>query len=166
MCMAIASFGTEKYCHAWLRNTPCNNVVCLDLHSIGAEEDSFGKDEIAAVLTRNRVQEIVGAAQYLYKHSGSMLPSLVDDHSNSRNASLFEEPVLNSGLKDVAYAAVASIDHKDGIVKSSKHTTFVDIVGRSCNSGLGLDKDVDVNSVTEGKMLNLCSGMSSLCQYK
>ncbi|GKF06807.1 putative zinc finger, RING/FYVE/PHD-type containing protein, partial [Tanacetum coccineum] len=161
-----ASFGTAKYCHAWLKNTPCNNVACLYLHSIGAEEDSFGKDELAAVLTRKRVQEIVGAAQYLHKHSGSMLPSLVDDHLNSRSASLIEEPVLNSGLKDVAYAAVASVDHKDGIVKSSKHTNFVDIVGRSCNSGSRSDKDVDVNSVKEGKMLNLCSRMSSLCQYK
>ncbi|PWA39996.1 nucleotide-binding alpha-beta plait domain, Zinc finger, RING/FYVE/PHD-type [Artemisia annua] len=132
---------------------PCNNVACLYLHSIGAEEDSFGKDEIAAVHTRNRVQEIVAAAQYLHKRSGSMLPSPVDDHLNSRSASLFEEPVFSSGLKDVAYAAVASGDHKNGIVKSSKHTTFVDIVGRSCNSGSG--SGVDVNSVTEGQMLNL-----------
>ncbi|GKB41578.1 hypothetical protein Tco_0886520, partial [Tanacetum coccineum] len=77
-----------------------------------------------------------------------MLPSLVDDHLNSHSASSFEEPVLNSGLKDVAYAAIASVDHKDGIVKSSKHTTLLDIVGRSCNSGSGSDKDVDVNLVT------------------
>nr|GEW28422.1 hypothetical protein [Tanacetum cinerariifolium] len=68
--------------------------------SIGAEEDSFGKDEIAAVLTS----------------------------SGNYCVSSFEERALNSGLKDVAYAAVASVDHKDGIVKSSKHTTFVDIV--------------------------------------
>ncbi|GKD55627.1 hypothetical protein Tco_1289014 [Tanacetum coccineum] len=90
-----------------------------------------------------------------------MLPSLVDDHLNSRNVSSFEEPVFNSGLKDVAYAA--SVDHKDGIVNLSKHTTIVDIVGRSCNSGSGPDKDVDVNSVTEGQMLNLCSEMSYVC---
>lgn len=31
---------------------PCNNITCLYLHNIGAEEDSFGKDEIAAVHTR------------------------------------------------------------------------------------------------------------------
>ncbi|GJV78553.1 hypothetical protein Tco_1514423, partial [Tanacetum coccineum] len=83
------------------------------------------------------------------------------DHLNSRNVSSFEEPVFNSGLKDVAYAA--SVDHKDGIVNLSKHTTIVDIVGRSCNSGSGPDKDVDVNSVTEGQMLNLCSEMSYVC---
>ncbi|GJV08339.1 putative zinc finger, RING/FYVE/PHD-type containing protein, partial [Tanacetum coccineum] len=89
-----ASFGTEKYCHAWLRNTPCNNVVCLDLHSIGAEEDSFGKDEIAAVLTRNRVQEIIGAAQYLHKHSEVLYHSCRMITSIASMLLCFEEPVL------------------------------------------------------------------------
>ncbi|KAK9062998.1 hypothetical protein SSX86_016868 [Deinandra increscens subsp. villosa] len=161
-----ASFGTAKYCHTWLRNTPCNNVACLYLHSIGAEEDSFGKDEIAAVHTRNRVQEIVGATQYLHKRSGSMLPPPVDEHSNSHSASA-HETIFSSGLEDVAYAAVASADHMscskeiNGIVKPSKHrTSFVDIVGRSCNSG----SDKDISSESERQMLNnLCSDMSSVC---
>ena len=30
----------------------CNNPTCLYLHTMGAEEDSFGKDEVAAVHTR------------------------------------------------------------------------------------------------------------------
>lgn len=38
-------------------------------------------------------------------------------------------------------------------------TTFVDIVGRSCNSGS--DKDV-----IEGWMVNLCYEMSSICMNK
>ncbi|KAI3705169.1 hypothetical protein L1987_75402 [Smallanthus sonchifolius] len=160
-----ASFGTAKYCHAWLRNMPCNNVACLYLHSIGAEEDSFGKDETAAVHTRNRVQEIVGATQYLHNRSGSMLPPPVDEHSSSPSASA-QEPVFSSGLEDLAYAAVTSGDHlscskeKDGVIKSSKRmTSFVDIVGRSCSSG----SDKDISSVSEGQMLNLCSDMSSIC---
>ncbi|XP_076934322.1 uncharacterized protein LOC143600550 [Bidens hawaiensis] len=151
-----ASFGTAKYCHSWLRNTPCNNVACLYLHTIGAEEDSFGKDEIAAVHTRNRVQEIVGATQYLHKRSGSMLPPPVDEHSNSRSAS----------VQEVAHAAVASGDllscsnNKDEVVKSTKHmTSFVDIVARPCNSGA----DKDISLVSEEPMLNLCSDMSSVC---
>ncbi|KAL8193029.1 hypothetical protein R6Q57_027477 [Mikania cordata] len=162
-----ASFGTAKYCHAWLRNMPCNNVACLYLHSIGAEEDSFGKDEIAAVHTRNRVQEIVGATQYFHTRSGSMLPPPVDEHLNNHSASAQQqEPVFSSGLRDVAYAAVASGDYlpcsnnKDGVIKSSKHmTSFVDVVGRPCNSG----SDKDIGSVSEGQMLSLCSDMSSIC---
>lgn len=35
---------------------PCNNPACLYLHNVGAEEDSFGKDEIAAVHTRYKCQ--------------------------------------------------------------------------------------------------------------
>ena len=31
---------------------PCSNPTCLYLHTIGADEDSFGKDEVAAVHTR------------------------------------------------------------------------------------------------------------------
>ncbi|KAI3520059.1 hypothetical protein L1887_09280 [Cichorium endivia] len=141
-----ASFGTAKYCHAWLRTMPCNNPACLYLHSIGAEEDSFGKDEIAAVHTRNRVQEIVGAAQYLHKRSGSSLPSPVDQHLNNHNSSP-EEPAFSNC-------------QKVELPRSSKHmTTFVDIVGRPCNSG----SDKDVNSLTEGRMVNLCKDMSSVC---
>ncbi|XP_076900103.1 uncharacterized protein LOC143554134 [Bidens hawaiensis] len=160
-----ASFGTAKYCHAWLRNMPCNNVACLYLHNIGAEEDSLGKDETAAVHTRNRVQEIVGATQYLHNRLGSMLPPPVDEHLHNRSAPA-QEPVFSSTLRDVAYAAVASGDDlhcskdKDGVIKSSKHmTSFVDIVGRSHSSGL----DKDISLVSQGQIPSLCSDLFSVC---
>lgn len=38
-------------------------------------------------------------------------------------------------------------------------TSFVDIVGRSCNSG----SDKDISPVSEGQMPSLCSDMSSVC---
>ncbi|KAK9064131.1 hypothetical protein SSX86_018003 [Deinandra increscens subsp. villosa] len=120
-----ASFGTAKYCHAWLRNMPCSNPICLYLHTIGAEEDSFGKDEAAAVHTRNRVQEIVGGTKYAHRRSGSMLPPPVVEQFKNHNASAVE-PVCNDGMKDVGYAAVTSGDHMP--IKSSKQvTTFVDM---------------------------------------
>ncbi|KAI7729683.1 hypothetical protein M8C21_032855 [Ambrosia artemisiifolia] len=120
-----ASFGTAKYCHAWLRNTPCNNPTCLYLHTIGAEEDSFGKDEAAAVHTRNRVQEIVGSTKYVHRRSGSTLPPpIVEQFSNN---ALAEDPVYKDGMNDAGYAPVASGDHLP--IKSSKQaTTFVDMV--------------------------------------
>lgn len=34
---------------------PCNNPSCLYLHTMGADEDSFGKDEAAAVHTRYQI---------------------------------------------------------------------------------------------------------------
>ncbi|KAG9128623.1 hypothetical protein Leryth_017107 [Lithospermum erythrorhizon] len=36
-----ASFGTTKYCYAWLRNMPCRNRDCPYLHEIGSQKDSF-----------------------------------------------------------------------------------------------------------------------------
>ncbi|XP_071686105.1 uncharacterized protein [Rutidosis leptorrhynchoides] len=149
-----ASFGTAKYCHAWLRNTSCDNPACLYLHTLGAEEDSFGKDEVAAVHTRNRVQEIVGATQYLQRRAGTMLPPPVIGRSNNHSASA-EDPVFDSGLKvrdynhDEAYGTVASGGHLS--VKSSKQmTSFVDIVGQSSSSS----SDKDVNSRDEDQRLN------------
>ena len=42
-----ASFGTTKYCNAFLRFHPCNNPDCLYLHEIGEHADSFTKEEMA-----------------------------------------------------------------------------------------------------------------------
>ncbi|XP_076893578.1 uncharacterized protein LOC143545608 [Bidens hawaiensis] len=137
-----ASFGTAKYCHTWLRNTPCNNPVCLYLHTIGAEEDSFGKDEAAAVHTRNRVQEVVGGTKYVHRRSGSMLPPPVVEQYNNQNAST-EENMSNYSTKDSwdhteTHNQISSdhhllksyADEEDNLhIKSSKHvTTFVDMV--------------------------------------
>ncbi|KAI3517296.1 hypothetical protein L1887_16510 [Cichorium endivia] len=130
-----ASFGTAKYCHAWLRNMPCNNPGCLYLHTIGAEEDSFGKDEVAAVHTRNRVQEIVGGTQYPHRRSGSMLPPPVIDQSSK------------SDLKVASSDQLPCSKEKDEAIKSSTNmATFVDIVGRGSSNSSSVK---DVNSVEE-----------------
>ncbi|TYG67836.1 hypothetical protein ES288_D05G106900v1 [Gossypium darwinii] len=73
-----ACFGTTKYCHAWLRNVPCNNPDCLYLHEIGSQEDSFTKDEIISAYTR--VQQITGATNNMLWPAGNMLPPPVDDY--------------------------------------------------------------------------------------
>uniref|UniRef100_A0A6N2LQ57 RING-type domain-containing protein n=1 Tax=Salix viminalis TaxID=40686 RepID=A0A6N2LQ57_SALVM len=46
-----ACFGTTKYCHAWLKNTPCSIPDCLYLHDFGSEEDSFTKDDLVSAFT-------------------------------------------------------------------------------------------------------------------
>ncbi|KAE8678931.1 hypothetical protein F3Y22_tig00111402pilonHSYRG00490 [Hibiscus syriacus] len=73
-----ACFGTTKYCHAWLRNMPCNNPDCLYLHAIGSQEDSFTKDEIISVYSR--VQQITGTTNNFQRRAGTMLPPPVDDY--------------------------------------------------------------------------------------
>lgn len=36
-----ASFGTTKYCHAWLRQKPCNNPNCSYLHKLEAKAQTL-----------------------------------------------------------------------------------------------------------------------------
>ncbi|KAL9241043.1 hypothetical protein vseg_015202 [Gypsophila vaccaria] len=73
-----ACFGTTKYCHAWLRNMPCNNPDCLYLHEIGSHEDSFTKDEIVSAYSI--VQQITGITNNMQQRSGNYLPPPADDY--------------------------------------------------------------------------------------
>lgn len=43
-----ASYGTSKYCSAFIKNVRCNNPECTYLHEMGANEDTFSKQEIQA----------------------------------------------------------------------------------------------------------------------
>ncbi|GFZ14823.1 RNA binding (RRM/RBD/RNP motifs) family protein [Actinidia rufa] len=156
---SVASFGTAKYCHAWLRNMPCINSACLYLHSIGADEDSFSKDEEAAVHTRNRVHQIVGATHNMQRCSGNMLPPPIDDPFNSSRVGSDK-----TAQRDITHSTVNSNGHltcshsskdKDGRIKTPNRT-FVDIVGGSSS---GPEKDGSV--AEERKILSLCSDFSS-----
>jgi CCR4-NOT transcription complex subunit 4 len=43
-----ASYGTSKYCSAFIKNVRCNNPECTYLHEMGSPEDTFTKQEIQA----------------------------------------------------------------------------------------------------------------------
>lgn len=43
-----ASYGTSKYCSAFIKNVRCNNPECTYLHEMGELEDTFTKQEIQA----------------------------------------------------------------------------------------------------------------------
>ena len=43
-----ASYGTSKYCSAFIKSVRCNNPECTYLHEMGAAEDTFTKQEIQA----------------------------------------------------------------------------------------------------------------------
>ncbi|XP_019198505.1 PREDICTED: uncharacterized protein LOC109192361 isoform X2 [Ipomoea nil] len=157
-----ASFGTAKYCHAWLRNMPCNNSSCLYLHCLGADEDSFGKDETAAIHTRNRVQQITGNTNNMIRRSGNVLPPPVDEFSNTGSLSTEKPPAQNAPCNSTSGSLSSSSGHmshslcsndSDGYAGGPKRgTTFVDIVGRSNIS----EPEKDGNSSQNWKNLNLC----------
>ena len=43
-----SSYGTSKYCSAFIKNVRCNNPECTYLHQMGRIEDTFTKQEIQA----------------------------------------------------------------------------------------------------------------------
>ncbi|XP_057526259.1 uncharacterized protein LOC130805500 isoform X1 [Amaranthus tricolor] len=88
-----ACFGTTKYCHAWLRNSPCTNPDCLYLHEIGSQEDSFTKDEIISAYSR--VQQITGVTNNMQRRCGSVLPPPADDYCNNSSA-IIGKPTVNT----------------------------------------------------------------------
>ena len=45
-----ASYGTTKYCIAFLRNASCTNHGCMDLHDWGDEKDCFTKEDLTTLL--------------------------------------------------------------------------------------------------------------------
>ena len=67
-----SSYGTSKYCSAFIKNVRCNNPECTYLHQMGHIEDTFTKQEIQAgyvtsgrdVLARQQqiVQQALSAA--------------------------------------------------------------------------------------------------------
>ena len=44
-----ASYGTTKYCTAFLRGVSCTNNGCTDLHDWGDEKDCFTKEDLATL---------------------------------------------------------------------------------------------------------------------
>ncbi|CAL0329107.1 unnamed protein product [Lupinus luteus] len=96
-----ACFGTTKYCHAWLRNVPCNNPNCLYLHEIGSQEDSFSKDEVISAYTRNRVQQVTGATINMQRRSGNVLPPPMDDSVNNFSGKPIMESAASNSVSTV-----------------------------------------------------------------
>ena len=44
-----ASYGTTKYCIAFLRGVSCANHGCMDLHEWGDEKDCFTKEDLTTL---------------------------------------------------------------------------------------------------------------------
>jgi CCR4-NOT transcription complex subunit 4 len=44
-----ASYGTTKYCIAFLRGVGCSNKGCLELHEWGDEKDCFTKEDLSTL---------------------------------------------------------------------------------------------------------------------
>ncbi|KAF7305131.1 PAN2-PAN3 deadenylation complex catalytic subunit PAN2 [Mycena kentingensis (nom. inval.)] len=61
-----ASFGTTKYCMAFLRGVTCNDHNCMNLHEWGDEKDCFTKEDLTTLkhtmkATETRTRTVVSA---------------------------------------------------------------------------------------------------------
>lgn len=45
-----ASYGTTKYCMAFLRGISCSDHSCMNLHEWGDEKDCFTKEDLTTLL--------------------------------------------------------------------------------------------------------------------
>ena len=116
-----ASYGTSKYCSAFIKNVRCNNPECTYLHSMGDAEDTFTKQEIQAgyvtsgrdVLARQQ-KLLAGSARRKTGGGGPsgtgrssvhpvFPPPTYDDSSKSSATSLVPNP--NGILRSVSTAA-------------------------------------------------------------
>lgn len=54
-----ASYGTTKYCMAFLRNVSCNDSNCMNLHEWGDEKDCFTKEDLTTLCVIASFQRVM-----------------------------------------------------------------------------------------------------------
>jgi len=70
-----ASYGTTKYCMAFLRGVPCSDHSCMNLHEWGDEKDCFTKEDLTTLcvftlfLLSNSISILLTFAQETYNES-------------------------------------------------------------------------------------------------
>ncbi|XP_020422134.1 uncharacterized protein LOC18772725 isoform X1 [Prunus persica] len=101
-----ACFGTTKYCHAWLKNVPCNNPDCWYLHDFGSQEDSFTKDGLVSAFERSKDHQNIGVTNNLHRRPGKGLPPPMDECSKCER-STEAKPLVNQP-SDIAGNVVKS----------------------------------------------------------
>lgn len=112
-----ASFGTTKYCSAFLRGQKCTNPDCMYLHHSGDQNDSFSKDEIT------------GSCLRFVEMTRPLRPADYDDYlkQDSRQTVLPPRRILKRG------AAVI----KPQSPKKTKRNSFIELLSESLHDDLG-----------------------------
>ncbi|KAL7467104.1 hypothetical protein ACHAXS_007369 [Conticribra weissflogii] len=128
-----ASYGTSKYCSAFIKSVRCNNPDCTYLHHMGDAEDTFTKQEIQAGYVTSgrdvlaRQQQIMAqqqAAAYGNSGGGSRKKVGGGGPSGTGKASanpVFPPPTFDEPLpkQTVARSQVASVTRSRSIASST-----------------------------------------------
>jgi len=110
-----ASYGTSKYCSAFIKNVRCNNPDCTYLHSMGEAEDTFTKQEIqAGYVTSGR--DVLARQQQLFHQNGPVKRKVGGGGPSGTGKvppnpvfppPVYEEPVPNKALARASSAGTA-----------------------------------------------------------
>ncbi|KLO10642.1 hypothetical protein SCHPADRAFT_832227 [Schizopora paradoxa] len=101
-----ASYGTTKYCIAFLRNVSCSNKGCMDLHDWGDEKDCFTKEDLTTLKHSMKDAETTHRASPLGKKvdDGMTLGNLPKSAAWGQKSALTSAPanVAVSSLRDTS----------------------------------------------------------------
>ncbi|KZS98911.1 hypothetical protein SISNIDRAFT_447740 [Sistotremastrum niveocremeum HHB9708] len=127
-----ASYGTTKYCMAFLRGVTCTNNGCLDLHEWGDERDCFTKEDLTTL--KHTMKDTEHRNHNASKKSeesdppppprtnpwGTKPPALSNTSNHANNATLpgrqrnHREPAIRSRAPALAGRGSSSANHSSG----------------------------------------------------
>ncbi|EAU88320.2 Mot2p [Coprinopsis cinerea okayama7 len=111
-----ASYGTTKYCMAFLRNVTCNDHNCMNLHEWGDEKDCFTKEDLTTLKHTMKTTE-----------TRSKTASAKKEDDGRLNQSSFP-PLLKEVDAAASLPRAASWGQKSGAVSSSSSGTVTHTV--------------------------------------
>lgn len=89
-----ASYGTSKYCSAFIKNVRCNNPDCTYLHRMGDSEDMFTKQEIQAGYVTSGRDVLAKQQQLAAANNGSTSRRRVGNGGPSGTGKVATNPVF------------------------------------------------------------------------
>lgn len=155
-----ASYGTSKYCSAFIKNVRCNNPECTYLHEMGDIEDTFTKQEIQAgyvtsgrdVLAR---QQQIMAQALSAANAGSGGPPRrrvgCGGPTGTGKASanpIFPPPAFDEPFKPPAVPATAAISRSASTGASAPAVPSAVKIGRAVTVGTAPGSTGSVKSVS------------------
>lgn len=95
-----ASYGTSKYCSAFIKNVRCNNPDCTYLHCMGDSEDTFTKQEIQAGYVTSGRDVLARLQQQIAATSGGIPRKRVGSGGPSGTGKVPSSPVFPAPTYD------------------------------------------------------------------
>jgi hypothetical protein len=148
-----ASYGTSKYCSAFIKNVRCNNPECTYLHEMGSPEDTFTKQEIQAGYVTSgrdvlaRQQQIVAEQLRQAGSSGGAPRKRAGGGGPSGTGRSAPTPVFPPPEYDEpAKASLPLVPAPSGITRSSTASTAVPPAPAAAAAGTKVSRSASVGN--------------------